>query len=182
MTMLRIRRMFAPVLFAVCAALPIVGALPAAAQPAAVDASSVALQTERTLTLTEEQINDAYTITNPRGRRISNASVDLQPGQVVVSYDFTVRGRRGQPDNVYAVQSTLVPSVSDGRIYWTVTSSATNGEPVSDELLAQINAAFSSSWRVFLREQAPAGRVTGITITDTELVITYTVGTSTSGG
>ncbi len=120
-------------------------------------------------TLTEEQINSAYRVTNPTRRSVTNVHVDLQPGQVVISATLTYR--RGNPIEAVAV---LVPNVSNGRLYWTVTSATGNGQPASAELLAQINTSIMTSWRNYIRQQAPTGRVTGIEISDTDLTVTFT--------
>ena len=123
---------------------------------------------DNTRTLTEQQINSAYRVTNPARRSITNVHVDLQPGQVVISATLTYR--RGNPIQTSTV---LVPSVSNGRIYWTVTSATANGQPASAELLAQINTSITTSWRNYVRQQAPTGRVSGIEITDTDLTVTF---------
>jgi hypothetical protein len=128
-----------------------------------------AQEATRTITRTEAQINSSYRVTNPRLRSVSNVSVDLQPGQAVISATLTFR--RGEPLEVIA---TLVPTLTNGRIYWTVTSATVNGQPASAELLAQINASITSSWRNYIRQQAPTGRVTAIEITDNAITVTLT--------
>ncbi len=121
----------------------------------------------RTVTVTEEQINASYWVTNPVRRSLSNVHVDLQPGQVVVSATFTYR--RG---NTFEGEAVLVPSVENGRVYWTVISATQDGEPVSDDLLNQINASISSAWRNYIRRHAPAGRVTAVDITEDSITFT----------
>ena len=130
----------------------------------------LAQENTRTVTRTEAQVNSSYRVTNPARRSISNVYVDLQPEQVVVS--ATITFRRGQPAQT---ETTLVPTITNGRIYWTVTSAIVNGQPASAELLAQINASITSSWRNYIRHQAPTGRVSAIEITDD--AITVTLGT-----
>ncbi|GIL13390.1 MAG: hypothetical protein BroJett038_21100 [Chloroflexota bacterium] len=125
----------------------------------------------KTVTLTEEEANQLYRVTNPRYRSVENVVVDFQPGQTVISATITLRGK-----DPVAVAVTLVPSITRGHIYWAVTVATANGEPVSDELLAQINASITSSWRYFIRQQAPDGRVTSIEITEDALVLTWAVG------
>lgn len=121
----------------------------------------------RTKTITEETINASYRVSNPYRSRVSNLSVDLQAGQVVISSTHNFRNAS------YDTVTTITPTVSNGRVTWSVLSATTNGEPVSADLLAQINASIASSWRNFIKNQAGTGRVTSVVITDTD--ITYTL-------
>lgn len=120
-----------------------------------------------TVTVTEQQINESYRVTNNPRRSVSNIVVDLQPGQVVISATWTFP--RQAPINAV---STAVATVTNGRLTWTITSASANGQAVSQEVINQINSAIGSSWRSFFRRYLPPGRVTGLTITDTEAVIT----------
>ncbi|MCA9908288.1 MAG: hypothetical protein KC519_06525 [Anaerolineae bacterium] len=127
-----------------------------------------AQDTTHSYTWTEEQINEAYRVSNPWRRSVTDVYVDLQPGQVVISSTQTYRRA------TYQVEAVYEPSISNGRIYWTLTSASANGEPASQDLINQVNASISSSWRNYVRKQAGTGRVQGITITDTDLTVTYT--------
>jgi hypothetical protein len=127
--------------------------------------------TMRTTTLTEEQINESFRVTNPLGRRVSDVVVDLQPGQAVVSAKITDRRQK-----VTDVVGTFVPSVRNGRIYWEVSFLTANGEPVSADLLAQINASIATSWRNYIKGKASTGRISALEITETEAVITWMPG------
>jgi hypothetical protein len=126
-------------------------------------------QTAHTKTVTETEINDSFRVNNPIRIRVSDLSVDLQPGQVVVT--ATVNRRNADPN---VVVTTYVPNISNGRIYWSVTAKLVNGEPVSQELLDQINASMSSSWRNYIKRNLPAGRVTAFEITEDAVTVTYT--------
>lgn len=128
-----------------------------------------AAQESKSKTWTEAQINASYRVTNPARRSISNIHVDLQPGQAVVTATYT---RRGQ--SPVATSTTLVPYIDDGRIYWEVTSVLANGQPASDELIAQINLSIVSAWRNYIRRQAGTGHFTAVTITGGDLTVTYT--------
>jgi hypothetical protein len=121
------------------------------------------------VTLTETQINDTYWVTNPSWRAVTDRSVDLQVGQVVVSE--TITPRYGDP---ITVSATYTPEISNGRIIWTATARTSNGDPVSDELVAQINANMSSSWARFLKETKQVGRVTAIDISEDAITVTLT--------
>jgi hypothetical protein len=132
---------------------------------AAMAIPAFAQSSTRTKTVTEEQINSAYRVGNPYRSRVSNISVDLQAGQVVISSTHTFR------NNTYDTVAVITPSISNGRVTWTVVSATANGEEASAELLAQINASITSAWRNYIRNQVGQGRVTDVTITDTD--ITY---------
>lgn len=128
-----------------------------------------ALAAERVTTYTEDQINDSYRVTNPPRRSVTDVFVDLQPGQVVISGTITTRG---QNTSSVAVTATLTPSISNGRLNWTLASATANGQTASQDLVNQINSIFNSSWRRYIKNQAPTGAVTAIEITDSEMTIT----------
>lgn len=140
----------------------VLAAVPALAQPG---------PTTATTTITEQQANQAYRATNPASRSVSNVSVDFQPGQVVIDATFTPRWQAPLD-----VTGTFVPEIRGGRIYWTATAVTAGGQPVSNSLLPPINNALAASWRAYVRTQLPAGRITAVTINDTEMVITYARG------
>ncbi len=102
-----------------------------------------------TVTLSESEINSSYRVTNPRNRTISAVNVDLQPGQVVITATYTTPKVNSIPVSV-----TLVPTLSSGRVTWTVSSATTNGKAASTDLLAQLNASISSSWRNYMKGKA----------------------------
>jgi hypothetical protein len=118
------------------------------------------LAADKTVSLTETQINDSYRVTNPRNRKITEVHVDLQPGQAVITATFTAPNTKPIPVSV-----TLVPSLSNGRVYWTVSAATANGQAASSDLLAQINASISSSWRNYWKGKV-TGKVTAFTISD----------------
>jgi hypothetical protein len=95
--------------------------------------------------------------------------VDLQDGQAVISATLTYR--RQEPKAVVAI---FTPSLENGRLFWTLQSATVNGEPASQQLIDQINAALGSAWRNYFRKHGPAGRITGITITESDVTVTYT--------
>jgi hypothetical protein len=131
-------------------------------------AAAPATQATRTVTITEEEINSRYWVTNPRNRAVTERSVDLQPGQVVIT-DRIALPRR-EP---VTASATLTPTLADGRVTWTLSALTVNGEPASAELQAQINARINSSWSRYIKQRLGTGRVTALEITDN--AITYTV-------
>jgi hypothetical protein len=121
------------------------------------------------LTWTEDEINQSYRVTNPARRSVSSVVVDLQPGQVVISATITLP--RQQP---VATITTLTPYIENGRLFWTVSAVTGDGVSVSDELLAQINAAITASWQNYVRTTGRTGVITAVDITDTEISLTLT--------
>lgn len=143
-------------------ALIVLCALALAAAPAFAQTNAA-----RTLTFTEQDINAAFRVTNPPRRTVTNVHVDLQPGQVLISATLTYRGRAPMQ-----VTATYVPSITSGRVYWSVSAATVNGKPASQELLQQINLSISASWRSYFRHQLPPGRVTAIDITEDAITVT----------
>ncbi|MBE2183782.1 MAG: hypothetical protein IAE89_10185 [Anaerolineae bacterium] len=124
----------------------------------------------RSVTITEEQINDSFAVTNPSRRRASDVVVDLQAGQVQLSFDWSNR----RPDDGVAnasVSSIWAPLLENGRLFWTLESATVDGEPASEEMMEQINTQLSSRWRNYMRRHMPRGWMTNVTITDTEMTI-----------
>jgi hypothetical protein len=126
----------------------------------------------RTVTITEDEINDSFRVTNPARVRVSNVAVDLQTDQVSISYNYTVRAPRGAATSTYSVNTIYTPTITDGRLYWSVSSVTVNGQAASDDLVRQINASIETSWRNYIRRQHGTGHVTSISISETEIVIT----------
>ncbi len=127
-----------------------------------------------TLVLTEQQVNDSYWVSNPRNRNITNVVVDLQPGQAVISSTYTRRTTPAGQTTSVALSVTMVPSVVNGRVQWAVTNATANGTAASGDLLNQINTHLGASWRRYISSTRPTGRLTDVTITDTELTLFYT--------
>ena len=127
-----------------------------------------------TLTLTEDQINQSYRISEMPRVRFENEQIDLVPGQMVLNADFIPQRRGGDP---VAISVTFVPSVTDGFVTWTVVDASADGEMVSDELLEALNTVIVNSWRRFVHEQVSRHLVESIVITDTDITWTYAAGT-----
>jgi hypothetical protein len=122
----------------------------------------------KTVVLTEEKINQSYRITNPAYRDITDMSVELQEGQVIVNATVTLRGK-----DPAAVVVTFVPVLKDGRAYWTVSAALKNGQPVTGDLLAEINSRITASWRHYFKEKSGPGRIGSLAITDSAITITF---------
>lgn len=128
-------------------------------------------QVQRTITITEEDINNSFRVTNPARVSISNKSVDLQSGQVVVTVTYTPR--RGTANNSYTIATTLVPTISNGRVTWTATSVVVTGTGITNQQINQANSVIASAWRTLSQGYTGRYQVTALTITETD--ITYTV-------
>ncbi len=125
-----------------------------------------AQDTTRTITRTEDEVNQSYWVTNPGWRAITDRYVDLQNGQVVVKESITRRGK-----DPLAVEITYVPSIENGRIFWTITSVLHDGQSAAQEIIDQANANRSNSWRNWWRRNGAAGKVQSITITDSDVTV-----------
>ncbi len=123
------------------------------------------------VTYTEAQINASFRVTNPVIRNFSSLYVDLQPGQVTITGNYTWRSSTGVRTDSFA--ASLTPTISNGRVYWSVISLMVDGQPASEDLITQINASLETAWRRWFEENGPAGRVTDITITDDDISYTY---------
>jgi hypothetical protein len=123
----------------------------------------------KTITISESTINGSYWVTNPAWRAVTDRSVDLQAGKVVVSETISRRGK--EP---VAVDITYTPSLSNGRIFWTAAALTHDGQPVDQELLDQINNHMNSSWAHYLREHRAPGKVTAVDITNDAITLTLT--------
>ncbi len=130
---------------------------------AAVAFPTLAAEKTVTVTLTETDVNSAYRVSNPARRTITDVYVDLQPEQVVITATFTA-----PRTNPIPVSVTMTPSITNGRVYWTVNSATADGKAASGDLLTQINTSISSSWRNYMKGKT-SGKVTSITVTDDTL-------------
>jgi hypothetical protein len=128
----------------------------------------VSMAQTATFVITEDTINESYRVTAPVRTSVSDVSVDLQSGQVVISATFTPR-RTGVAN---ATVSTLQPTIVDGEVVWQVISVTSNGQPASQEVINQVNTAIVNSWRVYFREQSEADLLT-LFIDDDSITYTF---------
>jgi len=146
----------------VIAALILGGTLVISSTPAAAQAPTI-----KTVIVTEAQVNNWYRFTNPIRRSVTSLVADFQPGQVVITSTAKYRDNK-----TLVIVTTLVPSVSNGRLYWSVTNATANDKSASPSLISQINAQITTSWLYYFKSKAPTGHITGIQITDSEADIT----------
>lgn len=117
-------------------------------------------------------MNASFRVTNPPRRVVDAKTIDLQPGQVVITYQVSRRSGR-QTVREYTVAATFTPRIENGRLSWTLADATVNGADATAEQLADINTRISLSLPSILRSRAETGRITGITITDTDLTVTF---------
>lgn len=126
-----------------------------------------ATTTTKVITRTEDQINSAYYVTNPAWRAVSDRYVDLQAGQIVVQETVTLRGK-----DPMAVVVIYTPYIENERLLWTVASVTHDGQAASQEIVNQINANRSYSWRNYWKRNGVPGKVQSVVITDSDITVT----------
>jgi Tfp pilus assembly protein FimT len=116
---------------------------------------------------TESQVNQAYRVSNPRRAAISSITVDLQPGQAVISSTHNYR------QATYNVVTTVAPNVANGRPNWTIISIvAQNGESLPADVTEQVRSFVTSRWGNFARTQRNT-TLQSVVITDSDITYTY---------
>lgn len=128
-----------------------------------------------TLTFTEAEINESYWVTNPANRHLSNVYVDLQAsndGQVTISAVYSWRPVGGGTRSA-DVALVIKPRLVNGRLVWDVVSITADGQPASNDIVRQVNAQLTASWRRYMIDHLPAGRLTGVTISDDDIIFAY---------
>jgi hypothetical protein len=127
----------------------------------------VAAQEDSTITLTETELNDAFTLVGSRRLEVVDETIDLQPDQVVIS--ATLRPRVGSD---IALSVTLIPTLSSGGFLWTVVDATLDGESVPAAQLELINDVVLSSWIGYFRTE---GEAVIVDVSISEDSITYTL-------
>lgn len=136
--------------------------------------SMVAAQSSVTRTITEDDINASFAITNPVRRQFSDLAVDLvAPDTAVMTGVYTTRTFRSGTTS-YNFAATYILSLTNGRIFVSLDNLTVNGGAGSQSIVNQINAQINASWIRYLQNEIP-GRITAFEVTDTALIITYAV-------
>ena len=107
----------------------LLGAALPAAQASAAPVPASWQKTTKTITITQDQINSSYRVTNPRNRAITNVSVTVGQGQVSIAATVTKRGQ-----DPVATVSVWEPVIRYGLIDWKFVSATANGQPVTPDL------------------------------------------------
>lgn len=133
---------------------------------------ALVVSAQQLIPVTEDQINRSLRFEFAFDRNVRNPQADLQPGQVVLTADISVRdpGRLSRTD--YAVEAVFVPVIdSRGRLTWVMQSATANGQPASASLTRIINVAVGSGWRDWADDNRLPRRVSSVEITDTEIIL-----------
>ncbi|GEM_PF-3239842 len=130
----------------------------------------------KTITITQDQINSSYRVTNPRNRKVSNVSVTIEDGQVSIAATITQRGQ--QPVDTVSVWK---PVLLRGVVYWKLDSATIGGKPATkamQNLLLVLHRITLRNlvWQLIRRGLASrVYRVTNVTLTPGTVSITATV-------
>ncbi len=128
----------------------------------------------RTITITEDDINASFAITNPVRRQFSDLAVDLvAPDRAVMTGVYTLRSARSGTTS-YNFAATYTLSLINGRIFVSLDNLTVNGGAASPSIVNQINTQINASWLRYLQNEIP-GRITAFEVTDTALIVTYAV-------
>jgi len=149
-------------------------ALPAEQADAAPVANSWE-KTTKTISITQDQINSSYHVTNPRDRQITDVSATVEQGQVSVAATITKRG-----EAPVATVSIWEPVIRYGLIDWKFVSATANGQPVTPDLkqiLIRIHQVeLRNLIRAIIRHDSPTRIVvTDVAVTPGLITITANV-------
>ncbi len=139
-------------------------------------AMPAAAQEQPSHTWTEEQVNEAARFDNTYLARFGPSTVDLQPGQMLLSGTF-IPASTGEE---IPFTTTLVPTIVDsatmpgnGNVIWIVTAVSVYGDALPDELVQQIATWASQTTARIIRESIVAGDVESVVITDNDITYFY---------
>lgn len=120
-------------------------------------------------TLTEAFINAQLAAALPPDGDLSNLSVDLQPGQVVLM--ATAQGDQGALD----LSLTLVPTVVNGRVEWEVTAISLGGFTIDLDQYAQSGTGADAvgGLQGLVDQTAQDHLVESLTVTDIAITMTW---------
>ena len=130
----------------------------------------------KTFTITQDQINSSYRVTNPRNRKVSNVAVTVEDGQVSIAATITPRGQQA-----FDTVTVWKPILTGGLVYWKLDSATVGGQPASTaqrNLLLIIHRIALRNRIWLLTRQGLTNhryRVTNITLTPGTISITATV-------
>lgn len=131
--------------------------------------------TNVTITLTEAEVNTIIqnALNNSANPLLRNPSIDLQPGQIVISGEHDRRDGGGRISGTV----TLTATVIDGDVLVQITSAQIDGWDATDARIEQFNQQLAQGLGGRARQNNPRATLTNITITDTQLQITINVQT-----
>ncbi|GAB5492339.1 MAG: hypothetical protein Phog2KO_25540 [Phototrophicaceae bacterium] len=132
-----------------------------------------------TVGLTESEINTVITtaLNTAENPLLSNPSVDLQTGQIVVSGDYQRQDGSGTASGTI----TLQVSVANGEIQAQVTNVNVEGWDASDERIQQFNQRLETALATVAQQNNANASLDRITITNDMLDISITIQTPQFG-
>lgn len=126
--------------------------------------------TSRTITITQQQINDRLAKMNRP--RVSNAKVTLGNGDISATFTLTDKDKK-----TYDIAVDVTPSVKDGRIVWTLNSLTVNGQKATDQQTTRakqlVQAFVGARLQLFGRANRRV-QVASITVTPDAITIVLT--------
>jgi hypothetical protein len=127
----------------------------------------IMVQAAYTLTVTEAQINTLYSgkVVATTNYVVSNITADLQPGKVVINAKILPKIGGAAANG----KLTLKPTVSGGKVTWSILSATLNGVPATGSQMTSLNNMILSYWTAFMNLYYSGKTVNSVTITATQI-------------
>jgi hypothetical protein len=127
----------------------------------------IMVQAAYTLTVTEAQINTLYSgkVIATTNYVVSNITADLQPGKVVINAKILPKIGGAAANG----KLTLKPTVSGGKVTWSILSATLNGVPATGSQMTSLNSMILSYWTAFMNLYYSGKTVNSVTITATQI-------------
>jgi hypothetical protein len=113
-----------------------------------VQAAPAVTRTEKTVIVTENQINNSYWITHPIRRSVSNKHVSLN-GDGTVLITATITGTNGVVHNAQAIWK---PYISRGVLIFNFQSATVDGKPANNAERYELRSAHQTIVRAAIRD------------------------------
>lgn len=127
-----------------------------------------------TITLSESEVNTLVqtALTGTGNPLLRNPTIDLQPGQIVINGTHDRRDGSGTVSG----SVTVTLSVSGGKVQAQITAANIEGVALTDERIASLNQQLAIVFGNRINRDNRNAQVTAITITDSSIQITISVG------
>jgi hypothetical protein len=124
-------------------------------------------QAAYTVTVTEAQINAIYSgkVVSTTNYVVSNITADLQAGKVVISAKIQPKAGGAAKNG----KLTLKPTVSGGKVTWSIISATLNGAPATGAQMTSLNNMILSYWTMFMNLYYSGKTVNSVTITGSQI-------------
>lgn len=127
-------------------------------------------QESTTVTLTEEQVNAALSVTVAHIEQVNTLAVDMEDDMATIS--ATVTDEDGET-YVVSISLVIVEQIDGAGYYWEVSAASVNGLELRQKQLNEINATIQASELHFSRTTAESNVLINATIEDDS--ITYEI-------